>query len=362
MLRINKIAAFVLVLLLSCGALCETAYLIDSESIVQDTANYKTTLVEPGEYVKVNNASATIHYSTEYVIRYEGATARFRKYHVKKNDTVKKGDLLATLYVERDEIAITQKNLSIERAKEEFEAGKQSYELQLANKEKEIYQAADAYQREIKRLEKERILIAYERYVYEMQNNIDDQVKSLDELLEKYANQEIRAEVDGVISELTYFKNNQQIYDGTQMFVLYDPSSYVFRVKNGDGLRYNMEVTLSIGQANNRVTGVGRVMASPMALPGSKGAADAYIEIVSYDASAVKSYHNPMVSYNAAYLGNVFVVDRKAVTLYGGKNYVYKLSENGMVSKRYVNYAFGTNTTGALLLDGVSAGEKLIID
>jgi len=362
MLRINRIFVFALAVLLAFSCLSE-ADIISDDAIVTDVANYKTTTVERGEYKKTMNASASIHYTNTFVIRYEGAAARFVEYNVKKNDEVKVGDLLATFHVERDEISIASMNLDIERTQESFEAGRLDYEKQLEDKTKQMLEAEDVYTREIRRLELEKINVRYEKYVYEMQNSISDKKDNLEKLLETYENTRVYSTVEGIISELTYLKSNQYVYDGTQLMVLYDPSEFEFRVSNGAGLRYNMEVTVAVGNTKNRVTGKGRVVASPMALPGSKGAGEAYVRVEEYDETQeIKSLNSPTVTYDSVYLGNVFVVDRKAVTLYGGKNYVYKLSENGMVSKRYVNYAFGSSATGALIIDGVTEGEKLIID
>lgn len=360
MLRINRILSAVLALLFSFCAFAE-GDIISSEKIVSDIANYNTIEVQKGEYIKTQSAAASILFPNQYTVRYEGAAARFVEYNVKRDQEVKKGDLLMTLSVERDEVSLARMNMEIERAVEDYEAGKLSYEEQLLDKDRQISEATDAYSREIRRLEKEKLLIQYEKYRFETENSIQDRRDSLQKTLESYENSYVYAPADGIVSQLTYFRKNEYIYNGTTLMLIYDPSEYLLMVKDGGALRYNAEVSLAVGQNKNRVTGTGRVIASPNALPGSSGSAAAYIRVDTID-GIVKSLVSPNVTFTTQYLGNVYVINRKAITLYGGKNYVYKLSEDGMVSKRYVNFAFGNNATGAYILDGVTEGEKLILD
>lgn len=361
MLRINRIAAVALALFLMLSGVCE-GDLIRPEEIVQDTANYKTCEVHKGEFIKTMQTSAAIYYPESCTVLYEGSvTARFVEYNVKRDTEVKKGDLLMTLTVDRDEVAITRMNMEIERAEQDYAAGRLSYEEQLADKDKEISAATDAYQREIRMLEKEKIVIAYEKYRYETENSIADRRQNLEKLLESYENCYIYAPMDGIVSQLTYFRNNENVYNGAQLMVIYNPNVFMLQVKDGGALRYNMPVNVAMGQNKNRVSGTGRVVAAPGALPGSPGSGTAYIRIEAFD-DVLKSLTSPAVTYMTQYLGNIYVVDRHAVTLYGGRNYVYKLSESGMVSKRYVNYVYGNNATGAFILDGVTEGELLILD
>lgn len=368
MLRTNKlllrILSLVLSILLAMGGIAEYEYLISDEDIVVEVANYKTITVEKKEFIKTGTTSASEYYPLRYDVRYEGATARFVEFNVRRGASVKKGDVLATLTVDRDEVLVSQKQLTLARAKEDYASGIADREKAIDEMKKRLNAETDLFAREKLRLEQEKLLISLEKYRYETENHIADLEKSLNELLESYAGQYLFAPVDGVISDLTFFRDNQFIYNNTLMVQMYDPSKMLFEVKDETGvLRYNMEVTVTVGPGKNRYSGTGRVVAAPAALPGEPGSNRAYILVEKFDTDeTIKNYARPSVSYNAIYLKDMYVVDKKAVTLFGGKHFVYKLFDNGMVSKRYVNHVGGNAITGVLLLQGVEEGEKLILD
>ncbi|MBQ6715527.1 MAG: efflux RND transporter periplasmic adaptor subunit [Clostridia bacterium] len=362
MSRINKLLSIVLTLLCLLSA-SASDYLIDVNEIQYETAaNYETTEVKKATFEKIQNSGAQTYYPLEYAVKYEGANAQFVDFHVKRNDEIKVGDLIATFSIQRDEVEITRRNMAIQKNEENYRRGLTDYEDRLRLKDEEIALSQNAYEREIKQLEKEKILIEREKYIYETENALDDQKKSLDELLKTYENTNLYSEVNGIVSEIAYFRDLQWIYSDTQLMKVYDPSVVLYRVGDDQGkMRYNMEVMLSVGRAENRVMGAGRVVACPMAKPGGTGDSYAYVRVDEFT-GPVKTQTSPMVTYYAQYLENVFVVDRNAITTYSGRNFVYKLSEDGMVSKRYVGFALGSQQTGAILIDGVTEGEKLIID
>jgi len=362
MSRTNKIFALLLAFLLTLSA-SAGAYLIDLNEIEPETAaNYKTVEVKKGTFEKIQYGGVQTYYPNEYTLNYEGAAAQFVEFHVKRNDEVKVGDLIATFAIQRDEVQITRRTMDIQKAEENYQRSLRDFEERLSLKDEEISLSLNPYEREIRQLEKEKILIEREKYVYETENNIADQKKALDELVKTYENTHVYADFNGVISEMSYFRELQWVYSGTTLLKAYDPSVIMYRTNDDQGrMRYNMEVMVSVGRAENRVNGTGRVVACPMAQPGGTGDKTAYIRVDAFD-GPVKTQTSPSVSYYAQYLNNVFVVDREAITQYSGRYHAYKLSDDGMVSKRYVGFAFGSQQTGVILVDGVTEGEKLIID
>ena len=362
MSRINKVLSLLSVFLLLVSAAAND-YIIDVNDIEYETsANYKTTEVKKGVFQKFQQNGAQTYYPLEYTVKYEGAPAQFVEFHVKRNEEIKAGDLIATFSIQRDEVEITRREMNLQKSEENYQIGLLGFEERLSLKDEQIALSKDAFEREKRMLEKERILIEREKYIYETENAIQDQKDSLEKLLDSYKNTSFYSEVSGVISDITYIRNLQWVYSGTQLMKVYDPNTIMYKLSDDQGkLRYNMEVALSVGRAENRVTGSGRVVACPMARPGGGGDTTAYIRVSEFS-GPVKSQTSPSVAYYAQYLEDVFVVDRAAITTYSGKNFVYKLSPDGMVSKRYVGYAFGTQQTGAVLISGVEDGDILIID
>ena len=362
MSRISKTVSLLFALLFLFSASANN-YLIDvSEIELETAANYDTAIVKKDTFQKLQHSSAQTYYPLEYTIKYEGAPAQFVDFHVKRNDEIKVGDLIASFSIQRDEVEITRREMNLSKAEENYKKGLLDYEKRLSDKDEQIALSLDAFEREIRGLEKERILIEREKYIYEAENNIKDLKKSLDDLLKTYENTNLYSDVNGIISEIPFLRDMQWVYSGTMLMKVYDPSVVMYKLSDDQGkLRYNMDVMVAVGRAENRVTGMGRVAACPMAQPGGSGDSTAYI-VVDEFSGPVKTQTSPSVSYYAQYLENVFVVDRAAITTYSGRNFVYKLSEDGMVSKRYVSFALGSQQTGAVLVDGVTEGEKLIID
>ncbi|MBQ1258024.1 MAG: hypothetical protein IIX93_12235 [Clostridia bacterium] len=362
MSRTIKVFCFLLAALFSLSA-SAGAYLIDVSSITSEaSANYKTVEVKKGTYEKIQYGGVQTYYPYEYTLSYEGAPAQFVEFHVKRNEAIKAGDLIATLSIQRDEVQITRRTMDIQKAEDGYQRGLADFENRISLKEEEIALSRTAYEREIRQLEKEKLLIEREKYIFETENSISDQKKALDKLLATYENTSIYADFDGVISEMSYFRERQWIYSGTLLLKAYNPDVIMYKVNDDQGrMRYNMEAIVSVGRSENRVNGMGRVVACPMAQPGGTGDKTAYIRVDSFS-GPVKTQTSPSIAYYAQYLENVYVVDRDALTQYSGRYHVYKLSPDGMVSKRYVGFAFGSQQTGAILIDGVTEGEKLIID
>ncbi len=364
MSRISKpiLLAAVLLTLTAFPAVSD-GMLIPDDMIVTDTANYKTTVAENGDYVKSGMASAYLYYPTQYEVRYTGAPARFVEYNRKRGEEVKKGDLLATFTPVRDEVAVTQMRLALKRAQENYESGLKDFEESITDAERDLSLAYDAHSREIMRLKLEKANLQLEKYKFESLNNISDLQKDLDELLQSYENYMLYAPEDGTIYETVYLRDGEIVYGDTPLLWLYDPMDVLFGVSDENGLlRYNMEIKVSVGMNNRRVSGMGRVVSAYNVLPSAASGNQILIRVTDYDEDEMINLTRPSVEFETVRISNVTVLDRDALTLYGGRYFVYKLAPDGMVSKRYVNYFTGNAATGAWLLQGVEPGDTLILD
>ena len=365
MSRTSKAFFALFLTLLLAGAQAEET-LISPDKITGNTVNYKTAAVEEGTYEKKVTANATAYYPSRVNVRYEGAKARFVEYRVRRGSEVKKGDVLAVFTVETDEVAIAEKELQIRRAKEAREEKLSQLEASLASLRASLRDAQSADEAEILSLRVTRAELELEKYDFQSARELASREKSLAELMATYENQQILSPIDGVVDDIQYLRDNEAVYSGTWLMTIYDPTEVLFSVKDEQGqTRLGMRVTVSVGPNNSRVTGTGRVVASFNAVPDHLVGKLVLVRVTEYDEDEVKSLKSltrPTAEYVPVHLENVLVVNRAALTLYGGRYYVYKLAEDGMVSKRYVNYAGGTAQTGAWLLDGALAGETLIAD
>ena len=362
MLRISKRFLLAAALLASLFAAAEDT-LIAPDRIVQDGGNYKTHNVSAGVYEKKGQYGAGLYFPTRYEVRYEGAKARFVEYAVKHGSEVRAGDLIATFSIDRDEVAVTEKRLALTRAAESREEGLKARQEEIALRKKELLEETDPLLREVGALRVRGLEIALEKFDFESAANVEGLRDSLDELLASYENQRVYAPADGVVDSVTYLRDGEFVYDGTLLAVIYDPYDILFTVNDESGsLRYNMPVTISVGPNKDRLEAPGRVVAAYNVLPGKSAGKTCFIRATEYNQDEVKSLTRPLVAYTTVRLENVFVVPKNALTLFGGKYYAYKLSPDGMVSKRNVTYAALNASVGVWVTDGLSEGDVLILD
>ena len=362
MLRINKRFFLTAALILSLFAAAEDT-LIAPERIVQDGGNYKTHTVSAGVYEKSGQYGAGLYFPTRYEVIYEGAKARFVEYAVKHGSEVRAGDLIATFSIDRDEVAVVERELALERAKESREDGLEARREELLRRKQAVFEETDPVLSEIGALQIRKLEIELEKFDFESAANVENLQESLDELLKSYENQFIYAPADGVVDSVTYLRDGEFVYDGTLLAVIYDPYDILFTVNDESGsLRYNMPVTISVGPNKDRLEAPGRVVAAYNVLPGKSAGKTCLIRATEYNQDEVKSLTRPSVAYTTIRLENVIVVPKSALTLYGGKYYAYKLSPDGMVSKRYVNYTAGNASSGVWVMDGLAEGDVLILD
>ena len=362
MSRISKCAALVLSALMMLGCLSEDT-LISPDKITDTGANYKTAECVVGTFQKVSRTSCRTSYPYTYTARYEGPTARFEQYYVKRNDTVKQGDIIAAFTVDADEVALYSAQINLTRAEESREETLKAYDEEIARLDSEIATITDPYEKENARLRAKIKRLEKERYVLTSDNHIASLTEQLEELEKNSVTQYVYAPADGVISELTYFKSKETVYNGTYVLTMYNPDVVLFECDDESSeMRYGMNVTVTAGSAKQRCDYYGRVIACGCVLPGKSSGTTALVELEGYEASAHESVINPVAAYNPVYLENVVTIDKKTVTMSGGKYYLYKLSGDGMVSKRYIQYVQGNVNSDGWVLDGLTPGETVIIN
>ena len=358
----SRISSLILALLLlwSC---CAEDTLISPENIVANTSNYKTSVAEIGVFSKTAQGSVSIYYTKTATVKYEGPTARYDQLYVKRGDEVTEGQLLMSLTIEPDEVALLTARLNLTRAQEDREAQCQDYEDRIAEAKRVYGNETDYYAKQLRYLELEKLSLQYEKYLLQVDKSIAELTATLEELEADSRTQYVYAPFDGVIQSVEYFRTNEFVYNGTQVATLYDPDQYLISYDNSEGkLRYNMQVTLEVGPNKERQTGTGRVVACGNAKPGTDTGSTALIAIESFEGELPTQLTRPTVYYSYVYLENVVLINRSAITLYGGKYYVYKLDETGMVSKRYINHVTGGSDQKSWVVWGVEEGETVIIN
>ena len=332
--------------------------LIAPDQIVADEVKYNTTTAEYGTLARSLNVVGSEYFPLSTTVRYRGDTATYVRTNVRRGDTVKAGDVLAEVEVQFNEVTMAQLELELDRVRREYERAMESFDDEIASIQGSLSAERDEYARSVLfkrlekvRLQKERAVNSYEYDIYNRQHEIDT-------LNERHSRNQVFAPIDGVIADVAYLKEGAMIYDG-QVIAQIESQDVMFIAYKEGKLRYGMQVSLETGPGKNRVTTKGHVVAASDCL--SKVVSDYALVAVDDPAWREINWRNTKVSVDYIHLENVLLVERKAVTMDGGKYIVTRLNEDGVTQKRFVNQGLFTPTQ-SWVIQGLEPGDILIID
>lgn len=355
-----RISAILIALALACTpALSESESLISQELIKADKVNYDVQPVESGTFERTVSADAGEYYPHTFFIGPEVSGARFSEYKVSRGDAVKKGDVLAVFVLESDGVALASLELELTRTREALEKGAADREEVALEMQRSLLEAKDAWERERLTLEIQRAEVALEQYIFEQERAIADLEEQIEALHEEQAGSILVAPEDGVVLDMIYKRAGEKVYEGEVLITMYRTDGMLLRVNNDDGrFRYGMEVTVEIGSNKNRIALSGRVVGADTLIPTAERSGCAYIE---FEAPEGQKLTRPTVSCATVHLENVLLVQRSAVELDGGKFAVTVLAD-GVPQKRYINCVVIGGVRQAWLLQGLEAGDEVIVD
>ena len=333
--------------------------LIDAQSVAPETANYNLHAVELGTYERGYSSSCREYYPYTYSLRFDTPNAKFKEYTVKRNQQVKKGDVLAVFTLAGDEVALSTQRLSLQRAQEDLKTQTEAYQERLDEMYMTLTMTAERFEREMLALKIAYEEVSMEKYIYQQNVKIADIQKKIEELEEASEDNVLVAPADGVVTKLNYVREGDRVSTSEVLITLYREEGLLYRVDNSsDYFRYGMKVNVEVGPGKNRTILTGTVVAADTLIPASRRTKHAFIRLDPYDESL--RMNNPTAKAPTEQLSNIIVVPRQAVELEAGKYYVTKYV-NGTLQKRYVQF-IKNNTTSAWLMQGIEPGETIIIE
>ena len=349
------------VLLSGCGAKKQEkqADLKESSEKAQ-TANYRTTVVERGDYI-VESKTGAIQYNPVIInLTWDKKDCRYQEYHVKTGDTVKKGDLLISFVSEESTLALEEKQLALEQLEKEYTAGKERRERDIDTAEKNLWKYSSyAYTRAKKEIEL--MELDLESFCYEMDFEKEQIEKAIAELEIKPEDLVLTAPCDGIIDKMPYADLGDKVPVGEPLIQMFDPATVVLGAENQNKVfAYGQKVTISSRERSVS----GYVAAAGNALPIGY---DLYYMVVRLDEGSVLDSNlglSLQISGDTVTVHDVLLAHRSAFTLEGGKYYVQILEDDGSVHRRPVQIG-STNNNGngevVWILDGVEEGDTLIL-
>ncbi len=306
----------------------------------------------------------TISYKVEY------GTLIFESWLVEPGQMIKKGDPVAKVHVEVDEIALEQKKLELSRVKEEYRNGVNDRNLALKDKKKALDEIKDKYQKQIDMIAYNNSKKELDAYKESMDQTIQDHQDEINGLSEANGLVEIISPFQGAVGQLAEFVSGQQITEWDMIARIINMSKVMLRVNNESGLlQYNMpmEVNANIGGTNVQLTG--RVVSS-----NAEGLSEDLKSQVSYiriDGDLSELLDGYMTNYREIQnfgfnvsvtlwsVDNVLLVNRNAVKEMA--NYAYaNILENGKLKKQ--SFIIGKyNTSFYWSIAGLQDGMQAVV-
>ncbi len=334
--------------------------IIDASQLTPQQINYKTTEVVRGSYIKETMNSASVYYPLTYNIRFEQSNAKFVEYTVKRGQAVKAGDVLAKFTIAGSDVAFTRMEKNLQRTEEDTQRGIRQREEALSRLRAEIAAMDNGYGKEKAMLSLRRQEIELEQYAYRQQYSIEQQRRAYEEEKERRAYDTLISPVDGIVSELTYKKADDAVSAHETLVVISSEEVMLLRTTCDNGaMRYNMPVTVTMGNSKNQITLTGRIVAADDAIPEKERTGYVFIELDPYDTEEIK-IRSPKITVESVRLDDVLILQRSAATLEAGKYFVNKLND-GVVQKRFIQFGMSSGQT-TWAMAGVEEGETLVID
>lgn len=272
-------------------------------------------------------------------------TVYFVEYAVSVFDHVEKGDVVARIRVEKDEVAIKRNRLKLQRLKERLEPLMKDEESKEANK---------------------KAIEAQEEQIREVQ-------KLLDEMNADSVRKEIKASESGIVVNLAYHKAEDILWPGADLVEIADESTcYVVLENKNQLLQYGNEVRITYqnkeGQksettgmvGNLSEAGVSKSLKSDEAmilLPAEK-IPDMPAMVETGNGWYMRSSFN--VEAKLRSMQQVPVVPRSAVWEKEGQTYVFVVEKDGTVTARSF-LAGGYDSTNYWVVSGLTEGMEICL-
>lgn len=318
-------------------------------------ASYETCVAELGDSVKTVSISGSLVFPKREELYFSGQGARVDTIMVQNGQEVKAGDVLATFTVESSEADIKEKRLSVEQAR-------RSYTQEVKDREEAIrlQKKAAASGGKAETLKLEEMEASLSLYKLQEQASIQQMEEELEEMESAAKNTELKAPFDGVVDSVNpELRKGVAVNSGTMVAAVYAKSPvYVAVEDSSHSLRLDMDVTVTAGRNNDRREYAGKVVAAPEALPATMGANTYYIEVKNAPLEILEL--TPTVSGEVAFVSDVVLVSRRAVTTEEGKSYV-RVLEDGAIHKRYVVIGWDDLKSNIWIAKGVEPGQTLIL-
>lgn len=333
--------------------------LIDPSTVQTKEAEYTTAQAQYGSIVEEMATSAYMYRPTHVDVRCKVRDARVAEIAVFRSDLIEKGTKLGVLRSESSRADMTQTSLSLARAKEQYDEQVAAKQEAIVLKQDSLQSAGSAAQREILRLEIQKMELELSDYCLRQEKTIADLEEKLAEQAEALEDVEIYAPVTGKVSYFSYVAKGDSVGYNSVLLTLQTDDPTLIRLEDPNGLwRYGMPVRVEYGPRNNRTVVTGQIISADNVLSATERTGYAFAKL---DQPLETEISSTITAYGEEFrLDNVLVIPKDAYVLSLGKSQV-SILEDSSIANRYVSIGM-TNKDTAWVMQGLNEGQSVIVD
>jgi len=337
-----------------CGCGNKKTDLVNS-SLVYSEDGFGTDTAKIGELKESKSFSASVVYPVSTVIYAPYNGLIMEKVEVEYGDKVKKGDLLVSI---RDITAetIAMQEDAIQKNLQELNKGIENYNSQIASLDN-LIAASSGTQQQLYQVQKEKVQRQIEYYRQDGERVQNQMKQELEVLKTLEGDMNIYAPYDGVIDEIDNVPEGTELTTTREILKMHSEDETLLYVSEGDSLKYNMPVSVSVGVGETQATYTGRVVSADNVLDDAYQTNSAFIKLD--EKVAADELKNITVTADIRKLNNILLVKEFAVTTQNDEKYV-SIVEDGKVLKRPV-ITGGSDGENVWILKGVDEGQQVLI-
>lgn len=343
---------------------------VSGSAIAGAEEQYETTTVRRENYQELFSDTAELEYTDINTVYIDEEDAVLDSIKVKKDQRVKKGDVLAVFHLETSETKLQKQKLQNEQARANYESGLSSLKNTLSEAEEQYKQLENGAEKNQKKLEIKKMKKEIEAY-QKGEKEIKEQEKEYAKLVSMQSKTKLVAPKSGVVTGTGQEFVGEEIDSSKKIVELRNNDKWMIRVKDPESkLRYNMEVSVRLGktmkdykyEVKGKVITAGDI--TGVEETDESGDNVVYIEVSDADKKKYDFINNNIYIRAVSFeVKDALMVDQRAVYSesvgYANKFYVWVM-ENGNLHKRFIvsNYQ---NEKDYLVEQGVTENQTLAI-
>lgn len=331
---------------------------------------YETTVVKKGDYKETFSESGELEYTDIDGIYIHEEDAMLDSIKVKKDQKIKKGDIVAYYHVDTSKTKLEKEKLEVSQARANYEAELSRQNSYLSQLQNEYKNSVDSAQKKMKALEikkQKQSIAAFKK----TEKEVKDKEKAYSELVRVQKKTPLRAPKSGVVVSTAREHIGDEIEGSLEIIQIRNNDKWLLSVKDPDAqLRYNMDVDVCLGENMNKIKDriKGKVMTASditgVQQMDEEGENIVYIEISKADRKKYDFEHSNIYIQAVTFeIKDSLLVSADAVyqesSDISNKLYVQVL-ENGSLHKRYIVSSYKTDKE-YLVDQGVNEGQTLAI-